>query len=331
MEESSRDVGRRFNGVVLEARLQADGKTTETRLYATDIGKGGLFLEMANPPPVGAVLRVLLAVMPGKMLPVDGRVMRVVSPSEAAGIGILPGVGLKFEGLTMATRELIDHAIEVASQAVAPDPLPEIPMDALEPMAEEPLKAQPSFLVRRMADEYKAKLDGRARRGREFFEAGKAAFEAGLWVKASAELQTALTYDPDNAELKDLAVKAHAKACLAKAATAWGQGEYFESLGDTQSAAAQFREAASLAPENPDYTRKAGAYAFTNGDLKEARQWILLSLEKRPQDPDAHGLLAMVYEAAGHLHNSLRAAEKALELAPGRKDLQLLVSRLRKR
>lgn len=321
--------GRRFNGVVLEARLQTDGRTTETRLYATDIGKGGLFLEMTDPPPVGSVVRVLLAVLPGKMMPLDGRVMRVVTRAEATQAGTLPGVGLKFEGLTMASRELLDRAIEAASQVIAPDPLPDLPVDALEPVPEEAHKPSPSFLVRRMVDGYKSSLDDRARKAREFFEAGKAAFDAGMWVKASTECQTALSYDPENAEIKDLASRAYAKACAAKSGTAWQQGLYFESLGDRKGAALQFREAATLAPENPDFTRKSAAYAFTEGDLKQARQWALLSLQVRPDDPEAHSLLAMIYEAAGHLHNALREAEKALALAPARKDLQVLVARLK--
>lgn len=322
-------VDRRFNGVALEARLQAGGQTTGTRLYATDLAKGGIFLEMATPPAPGTVLRILLAVLPGKFLPLDARVVRAVSPDEASRMGILPGVGLKFEGLTVATRELLDRAIEAAAQVVAPDPVAELPADALEPIAETPLRSQPSFLVRRMLDAYKTKADERVRRAQEFFEAGKAAFEAGMWVKASAELQTALGFDPDNPEIKALAARAHAKACVAKAATAWNQGEYFESIGDRRSAAAQFLEAARLAPENPDYTRRTAAYAFTDGDLKQARHWLLLSLESRPHDPEAHALLAMVYEAAGHAHNARREAERALSLAPARKDLVMLVQRLK--
>lgn len=330
MFEGSED-SRRFNGVVLEARLQADGRTTESRLYATDIGKGGLFLEMTNPPPVGSLVRILLAVLPGKMMPLDGRVMRIVSAADALELGVLPGVGIKFEGLTMASRELLDRAIEAASQVQAPDPLPELPTDALEPMPVEEVKAQPSFLVRRMADGYKSALDERAKKGREFFEAGKIAFAAGMWVKASAEFQTAISLDPDNAEYRELAQQAYAKACVAKSSTAWNQGNYFESLGDLKGAAAQYREAATLAPENPDYTRKCAAYAFTEGDLKQARHWIMLSLQVRPDDPEARSILAMIYEAAGHKHNALREAEAALKLAPERKDLQHLVSRLRAR
>jgi tetratricopeptide (TPR) repeat protein len=129
--------------------------------------------------------------------------------------------------------------------------------------------------------------------------------------------------------MKEFAAKAHAKACIAKAGTAWNQGAYFESLGDRKNAAGQFREAATLAPDNADYTRKAGAYAFTEGDLKSARHWLVLSLQIRPLDAEARALLAMVYEAAGHLHNALREAEKALELAPERKDVQLLIKRLK--
>lgn len=320
---------RRFNGVVLEARLQEVGRTTETRLYATDIAKGGIFLEMANPPPIGAVIRILLAVLPGKMMPVDGRVMRIVTGDEAVQMGILPGVGLKFEGLTMASRELLDRAIEAASQVVMPDPLPDLPMDALEPMPDEATKPAPSFLVRRMVEGYKTSLDDRAKKAQDFFEAAKAAFSAGMWVKASTECQTALGYEPENAEIKELATRAYAKACVAKSGTAWHQGLYFESIGDRKSAAAQFREAATLAPENPDYTRKSAAYAFTDGDLKQARQWVLLSMQSRPDDPDTHSILAMIYEAAGHVHNAIREAEKALKLAPDRKDLQHLLARLK--
>lgn len=325
----SGESSRRFNGVVLEARLMVEGKTTETRLYATDIAHGGLFLEMANPPPLGAVLRILLAVLPGKLLPLDGRVVRVVDADEAREEGVLPGVGIKFEGLTMASRELLERAIEAAAAQVPsePEPLPDLPGDALEPL---PAASAPSFLVRRMADNFKHAVEEKARRGREFYEAGKVAYDAGMWVKAAAELQTAITYDPENAEIRELASKAHAKACVAKAATAWNQGEYMESLGDRTNAGAQFREAATLAPENPVYTRKAAAYAYTDGDLKTARQWLVQSLQRAPDDADTHSLLAMVYEAAGHAQLALKSAEKALELAPARKDLQVLVHRLKR-
>ena len=78
--------------------------------WATDISRGGLFINTKNPLPVGTMVKLIIQ-LPGAAFPVDmvGRVTRVNGDAEVkAG----PGMGIEFTDLDGAKRERIESFVE---------------------------------------------------------------------------------------------------------------------------------------------------------------------------------------------------------------------------
>lgn len=86
-------------------------------LYVRDISSGGLFVGTSAPPAPGVEVTVQL-LLPDEAgtLDFDGRVVRVVTPDQAAGSGKIPGFGIQFLGLTPERRRALERLIEQAKQ-----------------------------------------------------------------------------------------------------------------------------------------------------------------------------------------------------------------------
>lgn len=320
----------RFSRVMLEAKVQLGTEIQDSRLYVTDLSKHGAFVETASPAPVGSMVRVLIAVMPGKVLPLDARVVRAVAAADAAKASSIPGMGVRFESLNAASRELLDRALESASAPPAPEIAPDPTPDALVAEAGVSAEARPSFLVRRLASKLKREIDERKQKARELLASGREAFDSGMFAKASADLQLAQMYDPDDREVRQLAIRAAAKAGVSRAGSAFSQGERAEQNGDRDTAVRSFYEAAALDPRNPKYCRKAGECALASGDAHAARKFLVAALAAGGRDPDVHALLARAYAMAGLARNAVREAEQAMDLDPGRPELRALLKEMRK-
>lgn len=296
--------------LVLEAKMQIASQTVDVKLVATDLSLEGVFLETADPPVVGTLLKLLLAVLPGKMLPVDASVMRAIRPDEAKAKGMAPGAGVKFDNLTAATRTLLEQAFETSTLAGG-----------------EGAESQPAFLVRRLAPEAADPLDRRSRAA-ALLASGREAFEQGLFARAMSDLHEARLFDPDDAEIRSWSERAAARAGEIKASSSWHQGLYCESRQDTDGAWRAFREAAALAPRNPEYCRKAGKYALDAGEMELARRFLIAAAGADPEDAETHFLLATCYARAGMKPYALRAAKTAAALAPDRADVKALLKEL---
>ncbi len=74
--------------------------------WATNISRGGLFINTRTPLPVGTVVKLLIQ-LPGAAAPVDlvGRVARVAEWNNE--VNVAPGMGIEFTEVDPAARERI--------------------------------------------------------------------------------------------------------------------------------------------------------------------------------------------------------------------------------
>ncbi len=79
--------------------------------WATDISRGGLFINTSKALPVGTTVRLLIQ-LPDGQLPVDitGRVTRVAGLDDAPNSA--PGMGIEFTDLDGAKRQEIEALVE---------------------------------------------------------------------------------------------------------------------------------------------------------------------------------------------------------------------------
>jgi uncharacterized protein (TIGR02266 family) len=81
------------------------------REYATNISAGGLFIRTEQPPDMDAVVDVVLELPGGE--PIQGKALVVhrVTPEEARGRGVDPGIGVQFVHGDDQFRERIDQFV----------------------------------------------------------------------------------------------------------------------------------------------------------------------------------------------------------------------------
>lgn len=79
--------------------------------WATNISRGGLFINTRSPLPVGTVVKIVIQ-LPGTAFPVDivGRVRRVV-PWDA-DTDSAPGMGIEFIDVDRVKRDRIEAFVE---------------------------------------------------------------------------------------------------------------------------------------------------------------------------------------------------------------------------
>ncbi len=79
--------------------------------WATDISRGGLFINTRKPLPVGTVVKLIIQI-PGAASPFDmvGRVARVAEGQDAGGPP--PGMGIEFTDIDRTKRDRIEEFVE---------------------------------------------------------------------------------------------------------------------------------------------------------------------------------------------------------------------------
>ncbi len=79
--------------------------------WATNISRGGLFINTRKPLPVGTAVKILIQ-LPGTSFPCElsGRVTRMAEFANHANM--VPGMGIEFTGLTEAKKAEIDAFVE---------------------------------------------------------------------------------------------------------------------------------------------------------------------------------------------------------------------------
>ncbi|MEZ0580594.1 tetratricopeptide repeat protein [Nocardioides sp. MH1] len=127
--------------------------------------------------------------------------------------------------------------------------------------------------------------------------------EVGRFADARSELQAAIARDPDTAELHGLL----ARALLG--------------LGDAPGALAAASRLVKLAPDD-EWGHRLRSIALVRADRpQEALAAAAEAVRRAPFSWQAHMQRAQAgVDAAGHLHDALQAAQRAVELAPDQPD-----------
>lgn len=99
---SERRVHARF-----ETELSVDYASGDTFLfsYITNISEMGIFIRTDHPPPLGTTLRLRFG-LDAETLALDGEVVWI-NPLRPDGDNLNPGMGVRFQGLTLAMRERV--------------------------------------------------------------------------------------------------------------------------------------------------------------------------------------------------------------------------------
>jgi tetratricopeptide (TPR) repeat protein len=127
---------------------------------------------------------------------------------------------------------------------------------------------------------------------------GRVAAQAGRYADAARELRKALAARPESVEARvDL-------------------GSVLALGGDRAGAAEQLRAALRLDPSNVTAHFDLGSL-LAGSAPEEARTHLEAVVAARPDDAEAHGLLARVLRDGGHLPQALEQYGKAVALAPG--------------
>jgi tetratricopeptide (TPR) repeat protein len=156
----------------------------------------------------------------------------------------------------------------------------------------------------------------RAGRIGELVERGRAALAEGRFAQAAADLVTAQSMDPANAELGALVAEARRKAGAAKATELFRKGVEAEALGKPGAALEAYRGALEADPTNVRAAAQGARTALELGETSAARELADRALKAGPRSGvalEAHGL---VLEAEGNKKDAKKALEQALELDP---------------
>ncbi|MBM4378799.1 MAG: TIGR02266 family protein [Deltaproteobacteria bacterium] len=88
---------------------------------ATNISRGGLFLNTAQPQGVGTVLRLVVS-LPDSAQPIElaGKVVRVVPVGGPPGSS--PGMAVEFTGTDVAQQERLEHFVQRLRAALEDEP-----------------------------------------------------------------------------------------------------------------------------------------------------------------------------------------------------------------
>lgn len=164
---------------------------------------------------------------------------------------------------------------------------------------------------------------------------------AGAPAAAADLARRAIAFDPGLAEahlhlgraLIDLGEDAAAVTPLRQATTldpkltdAWLHlGVAQMRTHDTRAAAGSLAIAQAMDPERADAMINLGIALAAHDRLDEATDWLAKAIARAPENPAAHAAWAVIANRRQDPHGSIAACRRALDLAPGRIDIWLLL------
>jgi curved DNA-binding protein CbpA len=163
--------------------------------------------------------------------------------------------------------------------------------------------------------------EGRARRGKEHFDAGLVELEARRYGAAASMFRLALDLDPNNAEYHEHWHRALAEARTQRAARAFEAAKQLEETGRVADATHYYLEAAEANP-TPRHLGHA-ALALRETDTARARELALRALDglhaaeklghplPAKEAGSVHAMCGYVFLAAGQKHTAKEQAELA--------------------
>lgn len=98
---------------VLEARITVESQSNFYAGFSQNISEGGVFVEMANPPPVGEIVRLQVHLDDGQAVAASGQVRW----HRIGDDGVAIGAGVQFIALDSAATAALQDMLEHAAQA----------------------------------------------------------------------------------------------------------------------------------------------------------------------------------------------------------------------
>jgi curved DNA-binding protein CbpA len=159
-------------------------------------------------------------------------------------------------------------------------------------------------------------LLSRTARIRELLDRGRIALAEGRHAQAAADLQLALSLDPQNREIAALAADARREAAARSAEELYQKAIDAEAVGDAAAALARYREALQADPAHARAAAQGARVAVKLGDVAGARALADAGVRAAPRSGDAHEVLGVVLELEGNKKEARRALERAVKLDP---------------
>ena len=164
--------------------------------------------------------------------------------------------------------------------------------------------------------------------GRPYIYLGRSYLNLWRWSEAVSPLRTAIKLSPE--ESKGEIVNMLTEALLGAAAIAFTEGNYQESINF-------IREALKLDPHSRKIFNELlknlmahGEDLLSRGKTNDAIQSFNETIQLSPDIVDAYLGLAKAFFQTGDLSKALSAAEKAMQIDPSNKDVELLFNQLEK-
>lgn len=308
--ENRRQEFRHYHAV-FEAVARYEGQVASTRLYLTDVSRGGAFLECATPAPPGTSIGLQVTLPEGKVALARAYVVHAVTPDPSREKRRTPGMGIRFVEVDKTGHQWLSSVLQQPKLTVAAPTTTDF-SDSL------PLPGADSGYDGRRPVRTTERMEGMAI---QLKESAKAALEQGLHVQAASELKLALSYCPDDEELLSMAKTVFADANQRRAEKACHQGNHYETLGDDYRAEVSFVQAAALYPGNADCQRKIALLALKRSDLRTAYARITQAIQARPEDPELYLLAARISHTGGDREGALVNVEQARKFGQNRSDI----------
>ena len=139
----------------------------------------------------------------------------------------------------------------------------------------------------------------------------------GDFGKALADLNIAAQADPKNAEIQSLLLEARKGHEAARATEEMRKAKEAEDAMDLTSAAAGYKMAATIDPNNADAAFMAAKWMHRTGqDIKEIKIFAQRAVELKPKNAEAHLILGEALMELGVKKLAVRHLEQVLELDP---------------
>jgi tetratricopeptide (TPR) repeat protein len=150
-------------------------------------------------------------------------------------------------------------------------------------------------------------------------------------IAAANALRVAVTFDPDNAELKIAYEEAQRESDRLLADQYAKQADYEEKAEKWAEAARSWQRVARAKTDDlRAHERAAQCLVRAEGNLHEAAALAQRAVQLAPKSAHPHVVLANVYLAAGLGRNARREAEAALAIAPEDQGALALLKRIGK-
>ena len=181
-------------------------------------------------------------------------------------------------------------------------------------------------------DKIRQQLTEQLGRAKNYYDAGKADYEAGRYAKAEGALYLALQFDPKNDTYRELHALASTRAREGKAKGFIALAEQEESYQRVKEAIGWYQKAVECdPPEGLPFFRLAMLLRTHEQDDRGAVAWLRKAVAKEPRNVVYRMALAELYESVNLAANALREATAALEADPANVTAKALVKRLKAR